>query len=296
MLNAILMAALALVPTFIAAAPPVRIMPAGDSLTAIPYYRENLLRIAAADHMPIELVGPTVDGERGAHAGMSGATIANVRDAMTRNLDLAKPDVVLLMVGTNNMNHGLGINGPQADGYPRDADGRACAPMIAEPLDGSYLNGIGRRWGDSTYGTKYLAGELDAILAQILGHDAHMRVVISAIPPVATGGSAYAANTENCLHRIAEYNALVKAAARRAADRSPGRVSFIDPFTNVRREYGASPPTDFGLEVDQRADWVHPKPGSAVWGNLAAGFYEAFRSQERGAATTRPTTDASISK
>ena len=284
MLFAALVTVITIVQTAVPSVTPLRVMPVGDSLTAIPHYRSLLLELASTNGFAIELVGPTKDGARGGHAGMSGASIEQVSQAMKANLDLAKPNVVLLMVGTNNMNHGLGLNGAQAEGYPRDAEGHARAAMFAEPLNGSYLNGVGQRWGDPTYGTTYLAGQLDKIIEVIATHDTEVRVVISTIPPVATGALEHASNNENCSRRITEYNALIAAAAKRAAERYPGRITAVDPFTNVQRGYGVPPRSDFGPELDQRSDWVHPKPDSPVWKSIANEFYAAFKAPS----TTRP--------
>jgi lysophospholipase L1-like esterase len=102
---------------------PCRVMPLGDSITQGKDgssdeggYRETLFRLAHAAGKSIQLVGSrtngpaTVDGVAWprTHEGYSGYTIpALLRDDLTpNNVKTFKPNIVLLMIGTNDLSVG----------------------------------------------------------------------------------------------------------------------------------------------------------------------------------------------
>jgi lysophospholipase L1-like esterase len=102
---------------------PCRVMPLGDSITQGKDgssdeggYRETLFRLAHAAGKSIQLVGSrtngpaTVDGVAWprTHEGYSGYTIpALLRDDLTpNNVKTYKPNIVLLMIGTNDLSVG----------------------------------------------------------------------------------------------------------------------------------------------------------------------------------------------
>jgi len=266
------------VPSTQPAATTLRVMPVGDSLTAVPYYRRELSRLVSSSGKTIQFVGRFGDDEVGKHSGMPGTSIGQIRESLKADLDEFTPQIVLLMIGTNNMNHGLGISGPAANGYPHDETGRAVAAMKAPALKGSFLNGLGNLWGDPTYGTVYLAGEIRLSLDTILSHDPDVRVIISTIPPIGNGTPAYRVNNYNCVKRIEEFNDLIRKEVADANKRFPDRAALSDPYQKFNRDYGDID-HDFGQTVDQSADWVHPKPDARAWGLIAASFYEQLKSK-----------------
>jgi hypothetical protein len=191
------------------------------------------------------------------------------------------PDVVLLQVGTNNMNHGLGIGMPEAKHYPNDGQ-RAQAAEVAAPLNESHLNGLGSRWGDSTYGTGYLKSQVAARIGSVLDCDAvpNARLVIAKIPPVGFGSEAVAqlAGEADCnaaaVARIAEFNAYIDQLHAALPPARRARVVVIDNFTGVHRTYGeAKDGNDFGPAESQAQDWVHPKPDANAWRLMGDNFY-----------------------
>jgi hypothetical protein len=254
----------------------LRVMPVGDSLTAAPHYRRELLERAQTSGVRLAMVGPFADGARGGHAGVSGASIAQINATLASHLREHRPDIVLAMIGTNNMNHGLGMAGDQARGYPVDAQGRAIGAMVAAPLNGSFLDGLGALWGDKTYGSDYLAGEVEALMTTVIQSDPGIRLVISTIPPIAQGPPEAQVGNEHCDARITEYNAMIARIADRLNDRFGGRITVVDPHPAVRRGPGGPADSDFGAIEDQAQDWVHPKPWSDAWGTIAQLFLDAI--------------------
>jgi lysophospholipase L1-like esterase len=253
----------------------LRVLPAGDSLTAAPYYRRELLQLAGAHALSIKLVGPLGNDDLGGHAGFSGATASQIRESLAAALQQSRPDLVLLMMGTNNMNHGLGLRGEQARGYPTDERGVALAAMFAPPVEGSFLNGLGATWGDPSYGTTYLAGEIDATLRLVLDQNASIRVIVSTIPPIARGSPEWVANNDNARLRVVEYNDLIRAAVRRFETSHPGRIKLADPSDAFCIDYEEDNSlSDFGTRQLQSEDWVHPRPEARAWSTVAARFFD----------------------
>jgi hypothetical protein len=252
----------------------IRVMPVGDSLTAAPHYRRALLEMTASDGLPVLLVGPSDDAERGGHAGVSGASIGQINDALAAHLQTYRPEVVLMLIGTNNMNHGLGMSGSAAKGYPTDADGRVIGAMPAGAIGGSYLDGLGATWRDPAYGSVYLAGQLKRLMETVVAAEA--RLIISTIPPIARGPEAAQVGNQHCISRIEEYNRMIRTVAETINLQHPGAVVVVDPYPLVRREPGGPGDSDFGPMTDQAQDWVHPKPWAKAWVNIARCFYVAL--------------------
>lgn len=94
------------------------VMPLGDSLTrgvGDPMwggYRLDLrARLAAAGQNP-DFVGPWMDGNGDhEHAGTSGARIDQVSVAVPQLMSVYKPDVVIVMLGTNDASQGYEVPG-----------------------------------------------------------------------------------------------------------------------------------------------------------------------------------------
>ncbi|KAK2795777.1 hypothetical protein FQN52_003627 [Onygenales sp. PD_12] len=90
--------------------PPLRIMPLGDSITKgnkspdMNGYRGPLREKLLADQKTVDMIGSLRDGSMkdNNHEGHSGKYLADIREYLELSL-LAKPNVVLVHAGTNNM-------------------------------------------------------------------------------------------------------------------------------------------------------------------------------------------------
>lgn len=210
-----------------------KIMAVGDSITAMNKYQPVLSGLLVAGGYTsagstVTFVGPN-GSDPYRHAGFSGRGIEYLVDDGTNNIDnlmdthfgagappASTQNVVMLMMGINNMNHGLGISGAQAANFPVDGGGNALAAQYAAPLGGSYLNGLGQSWGNNTHGTVWLQGKVGAVIDMILAHPSQPILVIAKIPPVGKGSSAaygdlskcptglLSDNNDNCALRVAE--------------------------------------------------------------------------------------------
>lgn len=94
---------------------PLRILPLGDSLTyGLTYgepefysgYRGILEQKLADAHVPVVFVGTQKDEWGRQHEGHNGWRIHQIDDIIPRVLNETKPDVILLMVGTNDLVQG----------------------------------------------------------------------------------------------------------------------------------------------------------------------------------------------
>jgi hypothetical protein len=155
----------------------VKVMAVGDSLTEYNAYRARFAARATADNAGVTMVGPkpTCHGrarrllrprdrgvqqpQRDEHDQRQGGQTRAWR-ACSRP---TSPDVVLLMVGTNNMNHGLGW--PHANRYPNNGGTAAIAARVRERLNGfaSQRRRV-RTSNNPTFGTTYLKGEVAKIV------------------------------------------------------------------------------------------------------------------------------------
>lgn len=297
MLDRVLAVALCIATAPAALAEPVRVMAVGDSLTAVRYYRERFIAAALADRRTIQMVGPLEDTgfEYGndpllnRHAGFSGRQIGAFNDAASAEslpslVSTHRPDVVLLQVGTNNMNHGLGIGMPEAQHYP-NAGASALAAEFAQPRDGSYLDGLGARWGNPAYGNGYLRGELDRLVQGVLRNPGapRARLVIAKIPPIGEGALSHNPGpdgrdcNDNAVARIEEFNGYIDDLVAALATEERERVRVVDNFAGVTRGYGdAGQGFNFGPAEAQARDWVHPQPDAPAWRTMGDNFYAGF--------------------
>jgi hypothetical protein len=249
------------------AAAPLRILTVGDSLTAIFRYQKALRdHLGKGGHHAV-FVGSQGTGDD-KHEGRSGWQIGQIEDNLVQWLDDAKPNVVLLQIGTNNMNHGLGLKGKS---YPPYQDG--IQAQAAQP--GATLDAVGATWGDKTYGTKYLKERIDGVLDKILSHSSKPVLVVAQIPPIGRGNATYQKENDDCMARVREYNAMLKNAveARRKAGKS---VELVDNFSGHNRDYGTTPEHTWGDEKSQSGDWVHPRPGTEAWSRWGDNFFEGL--------------------
>ncbi|MCO1577908.1 SGNH/GDSL hydrolase family protein [Crossiella sp. SN42] len=97
--------------------PQLRILPLGDSITGAPgcWRAELWHRLRERGHTAIDFVGTRTGGACGPtydrdHAGYSGfqATVIARRNLLPSWLATARPDVVLIHLGTNDLWHGVG--------------------------------------------------------------------------------------------------------------------------------------------------------------------------------------------
>jgi hypothetical protein len=284
----------------------VKVMAVGDSLTESTAYRVRFAALAKADNADITMVGPKSDAT-GAHAGFSGRAIGafnNPKETSTINgqvvntsmsgmLAAYEPDVVLLMVGTNNMSHGLGVRQSDPPRYPTaDGSNFAIAAEYAEPLNGSYINGVGARFKRPDFGTSYLKGEVATLVNTVLDSSPTRRLIMAKIPPVGTGGDASAIDpyspgkpmrklkefNDNAVERIKEYNDYIDQIHKSLPPDKRARMQVIDNFTGVDRSYQVgSTPNDFGPASRQAGDWVHPQSGAAAWTRMGDNFYAGYK-------------------
>jgi hypothetical protein len=280
-----------------------RVMAVGDSLTDINFYRARFAARAAADNASMVMVGPKSDSF-GAHAGFSGRAIGPFNDpnqtssingqtvntSMGGMLTSYNPDVVLLMIGTNNMSHGLGLPAANAANYPKSGS-TVIGAEYATPLNGSYLNGLGSHFSNATYGTGYLKGEITSLVNTVLDSSATRKLVMAKIPPLGNGGAGsatdpYAAGSptrtikefnDNAVERIKEYNAFIDEVHAALPAGKKSRMRVVDNFTNVDRSYQAGATlTDFGTATRQAGDWVHPQQNAAAWTLMGDQMYSGY--------------------
>jgi hypothetical protein len=201
------------------------------------------------------------------------------------------PDVVLLMIGTNNMNHGLGLPAANASNFPKSGS-TVIGAEYASPLNGSYLNGLGSHFNAPTYGTGYLKGEISTLVNTVLNSSPTRKLVMAKIAPLGYGGDVsavdpYAAGNptrtikefnDNAVERIKEYNTYIDDVYAALPADKKSRMRVVDNFTNVDRSYqvGNSPLTDFGTAARQAGDWVHPQQGAAAWTLMGDQFYSGY--------------------
>lgn len=240
-----------------------RVMTLGDSLTAMFRYQHVLRQRLAAAGVQCTFVGSQPYGND-RHEGHPGWNTAGISGKVTGWITAAQPDVVLLQVGTNDMYHGYGTKGQYARAFPHSSDDVALAALSAQPVGGSWLDGLGKATGQPDYGSQ-LRAQATGLIDRILDHPRRPRLVIARIPPVGAGHPAHVGANDTCVERILEFNAHLAAVgeARRAAGRP---VAVIDNFAGVKRAHGAVPgASDFGDATAQSRDWVHPASGAGAW-------------------------------
>jgi hypothetical protein len=245
----------------------LRILTVGDSLTAIFRYQRTLRDRLKTDGRNAVFVGSQGAGDD-KHEGHSGWQIGQLEDNLVQWLDDAKPNVVLLQIGTNNMNHGLGLKGKAYPPYEEEAAAQAAQP-------GATLDAVGATWGDKTYGTTYLKERIDGVLDKILAHSSKPLLVVAQIPPIGRGNAKYQKENDQCVTRIQEYNSMLKNAVevRRKAGKT---IELVDNFSGANRDYGTTPKHTWGDEKSQSSDWVHPRPNAEAWSQMGDNFFRAL--------------------
>jgi hypothetical protein len=169
--------------------------------------------------------------------------------------------VVLLQIGVNNMNHGLGLKGKD---YPPYQD----AVQAQGAKKGRTLNGLGASWGDASYGSGYLTARVNGLLDKILTHPHAPLLVVAKIPGIGLGNPLWKAENDDCNARIREFNAILETAVK--ARRAKGlKVEIVDNYALGNRAYGSGPEFTWGNETQQSGDWVHPRPDAAAWKGMA---------------------------
>jgi hypothetical protein len=281
-----------------------RVMAVGDSLTDGNFYRARFVARAGADNASVAMVGPKSDAF-GGHAGFSGRSIApfnnpnqtstingqTVNTSMSGMLTNYNPDVVLLMIGTNDMRHGLGAGQGNPPNYPSNGT-NVIGAEYASPLNGSYLNGLGSHFNSPTYGTTHLKGNISTLVNTVLDSTATRKLVMAKIPPLGNGGAGSATDpypadkptrtikefNDNAVERIKEFNAYIDDVYAALPADKKSRMRVVDNFTNVDRSYqtSVSPLNDFGTAERQAGDWVHPQLGAPAWTLMGDQMYSGY--------------------
>jgi lysophospholipase L1-like esterase len=267
-----------------------RILTLGDSITATiqdnynSSYQKSLADELTAAGYSYSFVGPNGTAPN-KHGGFSGQGINGVRDHLVSDLNTAfgtsapptgTINVVFVMLGINNMNHGLGIVGPGAVNFPPNngsGTAQAIAPQFANPSGGSYLRGLGLSWGSSPTYDVWVQDQATQLINTIVNHASQPRVIVGSVLPVGLGNPSYQANTNNCVERIKELNQMyVNIVNAQAA--TGKNIRYVDNFSAANRAYGAG--TDFGTSTRQTADWVHPDNNSPILDTVGINFFSAL--------------------
>jgi hypothetical protein len=248
--------------------PPLRVLTLGDSITAIFRYQPFLGEMLKSEGVDVLFVGS--EGSEGKkHDGHSGWSIGALEDKTVGYITDSDPDVVLLQIGVNNMNHGLGLKGKD---YPPYQDG----VQAQGARKGKTLNELGASWGDKTYGSGYLTARVNGILDKILTHPHAPLLVVAKIPGIGLGNPLWKAENEACSARIREFNTILETAVK--ARKAKGlKVEIVDNYALGNRAYGDGPNFTWGNEAQQSGDWVHPRPDAAAWKGLATNFAAGLR-------------------
>ncbi len=268
-----------------------RILTLGDSITATiqgnynSSYQKKLRDDLSAAGVSFSFVGPNGSSPN-QHGGFSGQGIDNVRDHLVSDLNASfgsspapsgTVNVVCVMLGINNMNHGLGISGSQATNFPPNngsGTAQAIAPQFANPSNGSHLRGLGLSWGSSPPYDVWVLDQVTQLLETITTHGSKPRVIVGSVLPVGLGNPSYQANTNNCVERIKELNQMYIDTV--SAQAAKGRnIRFVENFNSANRSYGVG--TDWGTSTRQTADWVHPDNNSPILATVGANFAAAVQ-------------------
>jgi len=247
---------------------PLRVLTVGDSITAANKY-QAFLRTKLAN----EGVTATFVGSQGTsptqHEGHSGWQIGGINDNVTTYLTNSNANVVLLQIGVNNMNHGLGLRGVNYPPYQANVAAQAAQP-------GKTLNEIGATWNDPTYGSGYLTKQVGELLDKILNHANAPTLIVAKIPGIGLGNPSYQSENNDCDARIREYNGILEAAVKTRQD-SGKKIRIVDNYALGNRAYGTGPTYTWGDSSQQTGDWVHPRPDSAAWEGMATNFFNGMK-------------------
>ena len=246
----------------------LRILTLGDSITAIFRYQPFLRAELQENGREVFFVGSQGQSEN-KHEGHSGWSIGQIEDNVSKYIADANPNVVLLQVGINNMNHGLGLKGKSYPPYKEDEQAQG-------GQKGRTLNELGANWGDKSYGTGYLTDRVNGLLDKILNHPNAPLLVVAKIPGIGLGNPLWKSENDDVDTRVQEFNRILEAAVK--ARQSKGlKVEIVDNYVLGNRGYGIGPEFTWGNEVQQSGDWVHPRPDAAAWKGMATNFSEGLR-------------------
>lgn len=247
---------------------PLRVLTLGDSITAIFRYQPFLREALKKDGVEVLFVGSEGSDEK-KNEGHSGWSIGAIEDKTVGYLNDSRPDVVLLQIGVNNMNHGLGLRGKDYPPYQEGVQAQGAKK-------GKTLDELGGGWGDPTYGSGYLTARVNGLLDNILLHPSAPRLVVAKIPGIGLGNPLWKAENDDCETRIREFNTTLAAAVK--ARRAKGlKIEIVDNYALGNRAYGSGPQFTWGNETQQSGDWVHPRTESAAWKGMATNFAAGMR-------------------
>ncbi len=175
------------------------------------------------------------------HEGHSGWSIGALEDKTVGYITDFGPDVVLLQIGVNNMNHGLGLKGKDCPPY-KDAEQAQGAEK------GRTLNESGASWGDPSYGNGYLTARVNGLLDKILTHPSTPLLVFAKIPGIGPGNPLWKAENDDCNARVQKFNTILETAVK--ARRAKGlKVAIVDNYALGNRDYGSGPEFTWGNEA-----------------------------------------------
>jgi hypothetical protein len=246
---------------------PLRVLTLGDSITAIFRYQVFLRDMLKEKGLDATFVG--AEGkDKNKHEGHSGWSIGGIEDKTTQYITDSNANVVLLQIGVNNMNHGLGQKGKAFPPYQDDSFGHGARP-------GKTLDELGANWGDKTYGSGYLTDRVNGLLDKILSHPNAPLLVVAKIPGIGLGNPLWKAENDDADARIREFNTILETAVK--ARQAKGlKVEIVDNYALGNRAYGTGPEFTWGTEAQQSGDWVHPRPDAAAWKGMATNFAEGL--------------------
>jgi hypothetical protein len=241
----------------------LRVLTLGDSISAMFRYQTFLRDALKKENVDALFVGSQGQGEN-KHQGHSGWTIGQIEDKAIQSITDSNANVVLLQIGVNNMNHGLGLRGKSYPPYQEETQAQGAQR-------GKTLNELGAGWGDKTYGSGYLTDRVNGLLDKILGHPNQPILVVAKIPGIGLGNPLWKAENDDADARIREFNAILETAVK--ARKAKGhKVEIVDNYALGNRAYGNGPEFTWGNETQQSGDWVHPRPDAAAWKGMATNF------------------------
>jgi hypothetical protein len=243
--------------------PPLRVLTLGDSITAIFRYQPFLRDMLKDQSLEVTFVGAEGKDDN-KHEGHSGWSIGGIEDNVTKYLTDSNANVVLLQIGVNNMNHGLGQKGKQYPPFEEGGFGHAAQP-------GKTLDEVGATWGDKTYGSVYLTERVNGLLDKITGHPNAPLLVVAKIPGIGLGNPIWKAQNDDADARIQEFNGILEKAVK-ARQAKGVKIEIVDNYALGNRAYGIGPEFTWGPEKQQSGDWVHPTRDSAAWKGMATNF------------------------
>jgi len=253
-----------------------RIMTAGDSITANNNYQNHMRTFFTNGGFAATWLG-TQGSAPNRHEGWSGRGLdhfnwptaggsTSMKDYMdaqfgTTPAPSGTVNVVTLLLGINNMDHGLGVPGGGSTGFPDPTgDGQADGPKLA----------------DNSGHDAWITSQVDQLVNTILNHPSNVRLVIAKIPPVGRGRDSLSANFAAGISRINRLNTTYQTKYDGLSAPAKERVRIVDMNTIAVREYGNAPTFDWGTQAQQEGDWVHPRPDAGLWSEMGQTFYNAI--------------------